>query len=335
MVRRRADEVVPECECVAIGRDDELAEVRPPLRVACLRDLVFENLAEQVEPERRPDHRRIPQQHPVGGSKRVDARRQQALDRLRQLIKSGAVLGSEHEFADEERIPSRALRECLDGVDRERELRGDRDRELFGGRAGERLQLDADGVLAGGHDRLGSGAGRDAHEPRSHRGFREKVREEETRCVVEPVAVLDHDQRRHHQDPLEERLDRPVELVAACGRVERRRLGGGGDHCVEGDREQRQPRRQVGHHPCHERLQHRSGLSRGAIRRDADELAQQSANGREGLCRRILLSRPVELLKAECERPDLLHEARFADPGFTHELDHLQLSHAREVDGLL
>ena len=149
------------------------------------------------------------------------------------------------------------------------------------------------------------------------------------------MAVLDHEQGRHHQDPLEEGLDGPVELVAARGRVECGRLRGGVDLRVERDREQRQPRCQVGHHPRHERLQHRPGLGGGAVGRDADELAQRRPDGGERLGRRVLLGRPVELLEAERERPQLLHEARLADARLAHELDHLQLPHAREVDRLL
>ncbi len=135
------------------------------------------------------------------------------------------------------------------------------------------------------------------------------MREQEPRRIVEPVAVLDHDQRRHHQDPLEERLDRPVELVAARRRIERRRLGGRVDLGVEGDREQREPRREVGHHPGHERLQHRPGLGRAAVGRDADELAERRSHRAERLGRGVLLGGPVELLEPERERPQLLHES--------------------------
>ena len=65
---------------------------------------------EQVEVEGRPDHGCVPEQHPVGRVERVDPRRQQALDRLRQLVDRRAVLRREHELADEERVAARALR---------------------------------------------------------------------------------------------------------------------------------------------------------------------------------------------------------------------------------
>jgi hypothetical protein len=66
------------------------------------------------------------------------------------------------------------------------------------------------------------------------------------------VCVLDDYERRHHQHPLEERRHRRLELVAAPLGVERVDVGSRRDLGVEGDREQRQPRRKVGHHRRHE-----------------------------------------------------------------------------------
>ena len=307
-VGSRADEVVTERECLAVGRYDELAEVRPPFGVPCLGNLVVEDLAQQGEIECRPDDGGISKQHPVCRLECVDPRRQEALDRLRKLVEGGTLLGGEDKLPDEERVAARPRGKRLGRVDGKREVGCHGDRELLGGGPAERLELDPGQVVSGGRDRVDPGSGRHADEPRPHGRLCEQVREEEARRVVEPVPVLDHEQRRHHQDPLQECRGGPVELPAARGRIERRCLRGRVDLGVEGNREQRQPRREVGHHPGHERLQHRAGLGRGAVGRDADELTQRCPDRRKGLRRRVVLRGSVELLEAEGQRAQLVDE---------------------------
>ena len=67
--------------------------------------------------------------------------------------------------------------------------------------------------------------------------------------------------------------------------------------------------------------EHRAGLGGRAIGRDADELAQRRADRRVRLRRRVVLRRRLQLLEAERERPELLHEPRLADAGLADELD--------------
>ena len=78
---------------------------------------------------------------------------------------SGSVLRGEHELAHEQRVAAGALGERSDRLDGESELRGDGDRELLGGSAGDRRQFDPRRVLGGRCDRLRPGSGGDADDP--------------------------------------------------------------------------------------------------------------------------------------------------------------------------
>ncbi len=146
------------------------------------------------------------------------------------------------------------------------------------------------------------------------------------------MGVLEDDQRRHHQDALEEGLDRLDELLATCGRIKRVRLGRRHHLGVEGDREQREPRREVGHDARDEGAQQRAGLITRAVRRDACKLSQKIAPRVERRRRRVLLRGRVQLREAERERAELVHEPRLADAGLADQLDDLKLAHARRVD---
>ena len=136
-----------------------------------------------------------------------------------------------------------------------------RQRELGRAVGLERLEVEAlDRVRRDA--RLGSAAGRVVTQTSHGRGagFCGQVAEQEPRRVVEPVRVLEDEQRRHHQHALEERLDGLEQPVAARRRVERVGLRRRQHVRVERDREQRQPRREVGHHAGDERRELRAGL---------------------------------------------------------------------------
>ena len=149
------------------------------------------------------------------------------------------------------------------------------------------------------------------------------------------MRVLDDEQRRHHQHALEERLDGLEELLAARRRVERVGLRRRQHLGVERDRQQRQPRREVGHHAGDERRELRAGLLARAVRRDARELAEQVAPGEERRRRRVLLAGGRQLREAERERAQLADEPRLADARLADELDDPELAHARRVDRVL
>ena len=90
---------------------DELAEPFPAGRVARVRDLVLEDLAEELQLEHRADDRGVAKQHPVRRLERVDTRREQALDRLRQRLERFTLPGRDDELADEERVAAGSLGE--------------------------------------------------------------------------------------------------------------------------------------------------------------------------------------------------------------------------------
>ena len=216
LVRGRADQVVTERVGHVARVRDELAQPFPARGIAGVRDLVLENRADEVELELRPDHRRVAEEHAVLRIERVDAGREQALDRLGQRLEPVAGARGDDELADEERVAAGTLGQRGQRLARQRDLVRQRERELGGDVGSERRELDALDRPFEVHARLGGRARRHADEPRPGRRLLRELQEQRTRRVVEPVRVLDDDERRHHQDPLEERLDGLEQLVAAA-----------------------------------------------------------------------------------------------------------------------
>ena len=297
-VRGLAQEIVPEGELTVVGLLHELRERLPPLGVTGLRHLVSEDLPHEVEPEHRPHDGRVAEQHPVRRSQRVDPRGEERLDRFRKV--AGVVCArSSHELAQEERVARSTEGDVLDRLLRERVLGSHRQRQRRRTVDVERCELEPLARTTSPDQGIRGRPGRDQHEPRS-RGLRGRdVAEEETRCVVDPVRVLDDDERRHHQHSLQERRHRRLEPKAALLGVEgvdfgrRRRLG------VERHREERKPPRKIGHRGCDEGRELRAGHLTRAGGNDADELPQRIPPSavRHGL--RVLLPGEAQLSEAQ------------------------------------
>ena len=238
------------------ARDDELAEAAPAHAVRRAGDLARAgSRRRQLELERRPDDRRVAQQHPVRRVERVDARRQQRLDRLGQLVRCSVARG-EDELAQEERVAAcaRAPERSTASV-RERVLLGDGERERLrvGGRRAVRARAArrAPPVASGRIDRtVVSSRRRATAAARAARRGAAAGTATRRRASARP--------RRRSASASSARargsLDDGVEPVAAVLRIEALDLRRLVDGRVERDREQRQPRREVGHHRLHPRL---------------------------------------------------------------------------------
>ena len=165
-----------------------------------------------------------------------------------RLAKSSPCWAAKTSSRTKSGFPPARSASAADRVDGQREAVGNGDRQLLRRVRAEGRQLDARSRPGGRDDGALARPGRHADEPGSHGGLCDEMGDEETRCVVEPVRVLDHDQRRHHQDALEERRHRLVQPVARRRRIEDAALGGRGHRRVERDREERKPGREIGHH---------------------------------------------------------------------------------------
>ena len=174
----------------------------------------------------------------------------QRLHRLRQRVAvPSAAARRGDELAHEERVAAGALGERRERVSRESATsRAAASASCVRRLAGERRELEQR-RRARRRRRRALRPPRDDDEPRpAERRSRIEVREHEARGVVEPVRVLEDDQRRHQEHAHEELLDGVVELVARGTPASiALRLGRRLDRRVERDREQRQPRREVGH----------------------------------------------------------------------------------------
>ncbi len=177
------------------------------------------------------------------------------------------------------------------------------------------------------------GTPRHAHEPGPRRRLaRQRVKQVAGR-IVDPVPVLDDEERRHQQDAGEQRPDALVQPVAPELRLELVDLGRRGNLGIEGNGDQRRQRRQVGHHRGDPGHQGSAGLARVHLRGQADERPQQITEHRVRRRRRVLVAAAVELREAERLLPQLLEQAGLADARLADQLHDLLLAHARAVDG--
>ena len=150
--------------------------------------------------------------------------------------------------------------------------------------------------------------------------------EEELRRVVEPVHVLDDEQRGHHQQPFDQRRECLVASIPCAGRIERVDVRGRAEPRVERKREQRQPGGQVGGHGSDEERELLPGLVPRSIGRDSDQLPEKRPECSEWLSLRVRLAGHVELLEPDCEGARLGDETRLADARVGYHLDELQLA---------
>ena len=136
VVGRRPYEIGPEAEP---GRPLPVDEVRKPFPLLGVGAFVGEGVGEEVEVERLPYHGGVAQQHAVRRMQRVDAVREQRLDRFRKRVFAARRDG---ELADEEGVAGRALGEGRELGLGEGSVSGGCEREAAGVVGGERLQLE-------------------------------------------------------------------------------------------------------------------------------------------------------------------------------------------------
>jgi len=98
LVRRVADQRVLERElglagkCRALAGDDDVLVPQRPQRLRQIAPLGFRDGGQTALPERPPDHRRVREQAPLEGLKRIKPGREQALHGRRQLGGARALL---------------------------------------------------------------------------------------------------------------------------------------------------------------------------------------------------------------------------------------------------
>ena len=174
---------------------------------------------------------------------------------------------------------------------------------------------------------------RDRQEPGPRRGAPHEMEEEPVRGVIHPVRVLDDDQRRHHQHPEQELLDRLEDALAAEGGLDLLALRRRRDLGVERDRQQGEQGHELGHHGLDPRRQARAGLLRALGVGDAGERPQQRAEREVGHGDGVLVAARGEVREPDRQRLQLLDEPRLADAGLADQLGDLALAHARRIDG--
>ena len=187
-VRGGANEVVPERVRHVARVPDELAQPLPASGIRRVGNLVLQDLGDEVELERPTDDRRVAQEHPVLGIERVDARREQAFDRLGERLEPVAGSGCVDELAHEEWVAARALRERRQRIARQGELVGHAQSKLGGAVGGQRLEDDSLRRPVEMHARFDSGPRRDTDEPWTRRLLLREPEQQRARRVVEPVA---------------------------------------------------------------------------------------------------------------------------------------------------
>ena len=264
----------------------------------------------------------------------VDAGERGGLDRIRQRLLAGA--DGAQQVAQQLRVAVGPLHRELQAVRRHgRRVRRDLgERERLPRPQGARLD-------AGDRRRVGCGEAAAGIAPRGHDQPRLVAEiggeggQEIGRRGVHLVRVLHLDQRRiRQQEPQEAQHDLVQAGAAEAGRQRghrrrRREIG------AERDREQRQPRLEVRVVLAH-RGQQALGHDRVVVLpRDAHERAEQVAPGDVRRGRGVRLAGDAQPSQSGCARPQLVHEARLADPGLARELHEPARAAARLLERLL
>ena len=131
---------MPEAQHVRSLPGHELAEAAPAVEVADVLELVREHVGQQVELEAGAEHGCVAEQEAIARLERVDPRRDQRLDGLRQ--RRGAAVARRATSSRTKRVATRALRDFGEQFLGERELPGGRERELGRLLAAERRELE-------------------------------------------------------------------------------------------------------------------------------------------------------------------------------------------------
>ena len=238
LVGDRPEEIVPEPQLVRPFPGHELTESSPAVEVADIRELVGEDIGQEVELEVGPEDRGVSKEEAIARLERVDPGGDQRLDRLRKHRSSAVGAGGVDELAHEERIAARALRDHGEQLLGERGLACRCQRELRSRLAGERRQLEQPVTVPRlVEERRALGPARDRQEPGPGRAAAHEVEEEAVRGVVDPMRVLEDDERRHHEHAEQELLDGPEDALAPEGRLDVLGLRCHRHFRVEGNRE--------------------------------------------------------------------------------------------------
>lgn len=178
---------------------------------------------------------------------RVDLRHRRRFGGIGQVGDAARFDGRAHQVAQELRIAARALRDHVEHVRWQRRLlRGElRHAQGIGGR--ERCELHAhERVAVGGHEAAGDRAPRNGEQPWMRAGPVRDVREQLRGRLVHVMRILDLDQRRLAQERGEERCHRFVQSRATVPFRQHLDFRRGRDVDPEGDRDELQPRCQLG-----------------------------------------------------------------------------------------
>ena len=244
--------------------------------------------------------------------------------------------GGRDELAHEERVAARALRDLAQQFLGQGDLSSGRERQPSRFLAGERRELEHPMPVAGLVDEgQALRPARDRHEPGPRGAAAHEMEEDAVRRVVDPVRVLEDDERGHHQHAEQELLDRLEDALATERRLDLLGFRRHRHFGVEGDREQRQPGRELGHDGLDPGLQAIAGLGWALRIGDSGERAEQRAKRQVGDGHPVLVAARDELREADRHRLQLLDEARLADPRLPDELGHLALAQPRRSDGRL
>ena len=196
--------------------------------------------------------------------------------------------------------------------------------------AGEGAQLDArDGPGRRWREAGPGGPPRDADQPAARGGGAREEREQLGRRLVHVVRVLDLDQRMAGQHDLEIAVHRLVQLGPAVLLGEHLDFGRRGQVDVEGDREQRQPRHEVGHLRAHvgfDGLQH-VGIAR--VPSDAHHFPQQLAPQDVRRGRGIGFAHGVQLAELRRVVAHGFEQTRLADAGLADDVEQSAVAGAR------
>ena len=251
---------------------------------------------DEVAGKRLAQNRGPAEKRPVGAVQPVDAACQHRFDRLRELVPRAVTCGARgDELLEEQRVAAGT------GGDRVGLLVGD----LRAGRTNERLGvvgregLEPHGQRGHGRRSVGGGEpSRDgppgrADEPGVRRQVPAEVAEELGRGLVHPVGVLEEERGRSRKQALEEGLDGTVESGATERRLELVHLTGRRDGDVERNREQGEPRHELGRDVVEATAEHAVDVGTRAVA-DTDDLAQELAESEVGRSGLVLLARPAQ-----------------------------------------
>jgi len=247
LVRGVADELVPEAECARDVRIplDELAEPVPGLGRRSDPRVVLEDLDDERPGEGDAQHGCPAEQRAVSGRELVDARRDEHLDRLGELLRLVRRLTDAGQPLEEERIPGCSFHQGPQLLVGQTAAPGRGERERLRIVLRERFQPERQrgerGSAVRGAESTLPGAARRARQPRPSRKLCPQIAQQLGRGVVHPVHVVEDEQRRRVEEVTEQVAHDAVQPSAPERGIERVDLGRRLHLHVEGGGEEWRP----------------------------------------------------------------------------------------------